>query len=82
MTTIPNTIFTELSKAGALFLVLGVAVYFLYTDNRNYQNKIEERLIRLETMYYDCLRENQELNKKNFKLLEEKLKNDTFRNSR
>jgi hypothetical protein len=76
MTTVPNTIFTELSKAGALFLVLGAAVYFLYTDNRNYQMQVEQRLIRLETMYYDCITENKELSQKNFQLLEEKINKD------
>jgi hypothetical protein len=72
MTNLQTNIITELTKAGALFLVLGVAVYFLYNDNRKYQDQFEQRLIRVETMYYDCIRDNKDLSKKNFELLQEK----------
>ena len=58
---IPNTIFTELTKAGVLFSVLGLAVYYLYSDNRRYQENIEKRLFQVELQVNECMKENNEI---------------------
>lgn len=48
---VQNKIWTELAKAGALFLVLGVVIYFLWLEFKKNQDELrmEVKTLRIET---------------------------------
>jgi glycogen debranching enzyme len=64
-----TAILTELAKAGTLFLVMGIAVYFLYQENRIFREEMKLRIDRLEDRYDQCMQENIHILKKQNELI-------------
>lgn len=48
----------KLGELSVVFIILGTAVYFLYTDNQRYREMNDARIGRLEQQIFDCNSEN------------------------
>lgn len=56
--TVNETIITEIAKAGVLFLVMGIAIYFLYSENRIFRDEMRSEIDTLKKDYKQCVEDN------------------------
>lgn len=51
-------IFEEAIKGGLAFIIMGVGLWFFYTENKEYQDRVNRRLEKVEQQALDCTQEN------------------------
>lgn len=55
---VKNEVLKELIKGGLAFIIMGAGLWFFYTENKEYQERVNKRLEKVEKQALDCSNEN------------------------